>query len=235
MKSVLEIFFSLHLPVSTRRSSLSALGGRRQRRDAKGRGDQAPFERSRGCPFTHKAGLSLLLIVNSHLPTSRHHFPKRGTASPAGDAAPMVTHLQAHKLRDAPAPQEPSTGILRPKVLISQSFSCVSQRRKLKLTVSQGKTCRNLHFRFGATAKTRLLTRVSAHASGKPFSLFIPWLPCLQKQGQRNFSSPPSVLRSTRNNHYARAIPPRFSNKCFHPVPRVSSHHVILGEFLFFS
>ena len=61
--------------------------------------------------------------------------------------------------------------------------SVFSKSRSLKLTVSQGKTCRHLHCRFGATARTCLLTHVSAHASGKSFSFCIPWLPCLQKQG----------------------------------------------------
>lgn len=59
---------------------------------------------------------------------------------------------QAQEPGDAPAPCQPSTGILAPNVLILHSFSCVSQSRKLNSTVSQGKT----HFRFGATARTRL-------------------------------------------------------------------------------
>lgn len=88
--------------------------------------------------------------------------------------------VQVQEPGDAPAPCQPSTGILAPNVLILHLFSCVSQSRKLNSTVSQGKT----HFRFGATARTRLLTHVSAHALGKSFSLFIPWLPCLQKQVQ---------------------------------------------------
>lgn len=195
MKSVLENFFSVHLLVSPQRSSLSDLGGRQaetRHEKAGGSSTHCPptnFKRSRGCPSPHKARLSLLLIVNSCLPVSRHCCLKRGTASPAGDTNKGISSSNGHisaspEPCDAPAPHQPSTGILGPSVLISRSFSRVSQRRKPKPTVSQGKTCRNLHFRFGATARTRLLTRVSAHASGKSFSLFIPWLPCLEKQGQ---------------------------------------------------
>lgn len=86
--------------------------------------------------------------------------------------------VQVQEPGGAPAPCQPSTGILAPNVLILHCFFCVSQSKNS--TVSQGKT----HFRFGATARTRLLTLVSAHALGKSFSLFIPWLPCLQKQVQ---------------------------------------------------
>lgn len=126
--------------------------------------------------------LTTRLIMNSHFPTSRHRCLNCGTDFPARTQNWGI-QVQGQEPGDAPAPCQPSRGILAPNLLIVHSFSCVSQGRKLNSTVSQGKT----HFRFGATARTRLLNMCLCTCLGQVIFPLYSLAPLSTKTGTMKF------------------------------------------------
>lgn len=139
-------------------------------RKDKGTQDMLPsylHQEQQTVPIDSQSHVHCLLVTNQCSATCKHH-PGHHSSDKGKPWCPSPTSTQQR-----------NAGVQCPDFSL---FDCVSQRMNLKPAVSQGKTRRSLQFRFGTTARTRLLTHLSMHALGKSFSLFIPWLPCLHKQ-----------------------------------------------------